>query len=158
MAINFESTVLITDNLESMKLFYTDVMRQEIEFDFGNCIGFKCGLSLWQLQEHYPLTKALGARPANTRNDNVEMCFDTDDYDTEVAHIRASGAQLLHDPACEPWGQYTLRFFDPDRNIVELGESIPCFCRRLYNSGLDASAVAKKTGIPNDVVLTFLSE
>lgn len=158
MAIHFHSTVLITEQLSAMKLFYTDVMRQEVAFDFGNCIGFECGLSLWTLTEAYPLSKALGDRPADASNDNIETCFETDDYDDETAHIKASGIELLHDTACEPWGQLTLRFFDPDRNIVELGESMPCFCRRLHNGGMDADAVADRTGIPLDVVLAYLSE
>ena len=158
MAIHFHSTVLITQQLHAMMLFYTDVMRQDIAFDFGNCIGFACGLSLWQLKDDYPITKALGLRPPVTRNDNVEVCFETDDYDVEAAHIKASGARLLHDTVCESWGQYTLRFFDPDDNIVELGESIPCFCRRLYRDGLDAAAVAERTGIPVKEVSVYLGE
>ena len=158
MSIHFHSTVLITEQLDDMKLFYTGVMRQKVSFDFGNCIGFSCGLSLWRLKDGYPIVKALGRRPHDGRNDNVEICFETDDYDTEAAHIKASGAELLHDTACEPWGQLTLRFFDPDHNIVELGESMPCFCHRLYRSGLDVTAVSEKTGIPFDVVSTYLNE
>ena len=43
MVIRFHSTVLITRQLGTMTLFYTDVMRQEVAFDFGSCIGLHAG-------------------------------------------------------------------------------------------------------------------
>ena len=50
-----------------------------------------------------------------------------------------------------------MRFFDPDGNIVELGESIPCFCRRLHDQGVSAAEVSTKTGVNLDAVEDYLS-
>ncbi len=47
MEIKFHSTVIMTENFEQMKSFYQEILQQKVEFDFGNCVGFKNGLSLW---------------------------------------------------------------------------------------------------------------
>ena len=59
MKITLSSTVLITDNFEKMRSFYQDIIHQKIEVDFGNCIGFKSGLSIWKLKEEYPIAQKL---------------------------------------------------------------------------------------------------
>lgn len=63
---------------------------------------------------------------------------------------------LRHDIEEEAWGQRTIRFFDPDGNLIELGESIPCFCRRLYGGGMTAEQVADKTGAHIDKVKEYV--
>jgi catechol 2,3-dioxygenase-like lactoylglutathione lyase family enzyme len=155
MAITFHSTVLITKNFDEMKRFYTDVMQQSIAFDFGNCVSFQCGLAIWALKDSYPITKALGAVPEPNVG-AVEVCFETEDFDADAAAVKTAGAPLMHDIAEENWGQLTLRFYDPDKNIVELGESMPCFCRRLHGAGLSVGAVAEKTGISIETVADYL--
>ena len=57
MKITLSSTVLITEDFEKMKSFYQNILQQQIEFDFGNCIGFKNGLSIWKLKEEYPIAQ-----------------------------------------------------------------------------------------------------
>jgi len=49
-----------------------------------------------------------------------------------------------------------MRFYDPDGNMIELGESMPCFCRRLFRSGLSEAEVAEKTGIQLETVREYL--
>ena len=67
-------------------------------------------------------------------------------------------AALLHDVVEEPWGQQAVRFFDPDGNLVELGESIPTFVRRHHAAGLSPEAVAERTGVPLEAVLQYVFE
>jgi len=86
----------------------------------------------------------------------LEICFETDDFDAQAARISAMGVMLAHGVIEESWGQRTLRFFDPDGNLVEVGESMPAFCRRLYMAGLSMEEVGKKTGIEQNIVKHFL--
>ena len=158
MAIKLTGAVLITDKLAQMKAFYADVMKLSVEMDFGNCVAFEGGLSLWKLTEDYPAAKALGSTIFDAANKNMEVCFETDEFGEEAARIKQSGAALLHDIETEKWGQQTIRFYDPDCNLVELGESMPCFCRRLQSSGMNIAQVAAHTGIPEQGVRAFLGE
>ena len=156
MSIRYHSAVLITDNLESLKEFYTIVLGQTIEHDFGGCVIFNSGLSIWRMESDYALAKALGKDYRPGKNKGLELCFETDHFSVEVPKLKATGIELIHDVAEEQWGQQTVRFYDPDGNIVELGESMPGFCKRLFRSGLSIAEVSQKTGITQKLVKEYL--
>ena len=155
MDIRFHSTVLITNRLEEMKCFYSGLLGQRVRFDFDSCVTLECALTLWEPREDSVMTKALAGEFG--ANNGLEACFETDDFEAEAARITSGGVRLLHGIAEETWGQRTLRFYDPDSNIVELGESMPCFCRRLHAQGLDMEAVARKTGIEIHTVENYIN-
>jgi catechol 2,3-dioxygenase-like lactoylglutathione lyase family enzyme len=156
MSIQYHSSVLLTTDVRRLLAFYVRILGQEVQQDFGACVILRCGLSLWQPSDDLTVAVKLGYAHHPAGNKNLELCFETMTLDTDAERIKASGAKLLHDLVEEPWGQQVLRFFDPDGNLVELGESIPTFVRRHYASGLSAQAVAEKTGVPPDTVLEFV--
>ena len=130
MKINYSSTVIITNHFEAMRHFYQDVLKMEVDVDFGNCIGFKGGVSIWQLTEDYPIAQKLGRTFDEGGNKNLELCFETEDFEESVKHLSNYSIRYLHQVEEETWGQQTIRFYDPDNNLIELGESIPCFVKR----------------------------
>jgi len=158
MKINFHSTVIITHQFEAMKLFYTDVLLQEIELDFGNCVGFKNGLSLWQLQDEYPIAQHLGRKFDLAGNNNLEICFETDDFSEVVNSIKNHNVRYLHDIVEEAWGQQTIRFYDPDNNLVEIGESMSCFVKRFYHNGFTIEEISARTSVPLAMVKQICTE
>lgn len=93
MGVSFHSTVLITDNFEEMKRFYMDVLGQRSRFDLGNYISFECALTLWELKDEYPITKALGTKHHPSTNNNLEICFETDDFDSDLAQLKEHGVR-----------------------------------------------------------------
>lgn len=156
MSIRYNSAVLITDDIENMKEFYTKVLEQTIEHDFGGCVIFSSGLSIWRVESDYTLVKALGEGYRPGKNKGLELCFETDNFGMEVPKVKAKGIDLIHDVAEEKWGKQTIRFYDPDGNIVELGESMAGFCKRLFRSGLSIAEVSQKTGITQKLVKEYL--
>lgn len=153
MEIKFHSTVILTDDFETMKAFYQKILQQEIEVDFGNCIGFKNSLSLWKLNEGYPIAERLGKTFDRSGNRNLEICFETDDFERVVATLKKHDLKYLHETTEELWGQKTIRFYDPEDNLVEIGESIPCFVKRLKEQGMTEIEVAERTSVPLKVVI-----
>ena len=158
MEIKFHSTVILTEEFEQMKTFYQDILQQKIDFDFGNCIGFKNGLSLWKLKKEYPIAKKLGRTFDKSGNNNLEICFETDDFDLVVENLKKHKLNYLHKVTEELWGQQTIRFYDPENNLVEIGETIPCFVKRFRNQGLSAEEVSKKTSVPIEMVNEICQE
>jgi catechol 2,3-dioxygenase-like lactoylglutathione lyase family enzyme len=148
MSIRFHSTVIFASDFEKMKSFYLELLQQEMEYDFGNCIGFKNGLSLWELKEEYPLSQKLGKTFHPDGNKNLEICFETDDFDSVASDLGQHNLNYLHEVVQETWGQRTIRFYDPENNLVEVGESIPCFVKRFYSQGLTLEEVARLTSVP----------
>ena len=158
MTIAFNSPVLLVKDFSAMKSFYTDTLDQKIKDDFGTCISFACGLSIWQLKPDYPISKRLGRCFSEGGNQNLELCFETDEFEASVERIKAAGVRPLHDVVEESWGQLTFRFFDPEGNLVELGESMPTFVKRLYNHGLSQEAIHSKTGIPKPQIHVYIGQ
>ena len=158
MDIKFHSTVIMSEEFELMKSFYQEILQQKIEFDFGNCIGFKNGLSLWKLKEEYPISKKLGRTFDKSGNKNLEICFETDDFELVVENLKKYQLNYLHKETEELWGQQTIRFYDPENNLVEIGETIPCFVKRFRYQGMSLEEVSKKTSVPIEIVSEICQE
>ncbi len=156
MQLAFHSAVIITKDIKRLSAFYRDVLGQEIEFDLGNCTMLKCGLSLWQLHPEYPILKYRQKGFYAGGNKNLELCFETDDFERIVLSLERQNLQYLHPVITEKWGQRTIRFYDPDDNLIEVGESMPCFVRRLTGQGLSEKGVAEKTGLSIATIKTCL--
>ncbi len=51
--------------------------------------------------------------------------FRTDDLDATFETVRASGAEVLSEPASQPWGARDCAFRDPSGNLVRIQQSGP---------------------------------
>ena len=56
---------------------------------------------------------------------------------------KASGLSLIH-----IWGQRVVRFYDPDRHIIEVGENMKAVCWRFLDSGMTPDQVAVRMDVP----------
>jgi hypothetical protein len=52
----------------------------------------------------------------------------------------------------QPWRQRVVRFYDPDRHIIEVGESMEHLCYRLYTEGKTIAEIEKITMMPREFV------
>ena len=46
------------------------------------------------------------------------------------------------------WGQRVVRFFDPDRHVIEVGESMKTVCRRFLDGGMTEEEAAERMDVP----------
>jgi len=49
--------------------------------------------------------------------------FRADDLDTMFEKVRASGAEVLQEPASQPWGVRDCAFRDPSGNLVRMAQA-----------------------------------
>ena len=153
MKINYQSAVMFVKDIEAAKKFYIEVLDQEIENDFGKCIGFKSKLSLWEVPQEHIIPAILGKNYNMPEAVRSELCFETEDDITGFdKRIKEHNVQLFHQLQEEPWGQFTIRFYDPDGHLIEMGESIPCFIKRMYANNMTIEQIVAKTGVPDEKV------
>jgi len=153
----FHSVVIFVTDINRSKEFYIDILKQEIEFDFGNNISFKNGLSLWQFRKDHLI--ALSGEHNDTRARKAyEIYFETDDIDMIQEAIAGRELNYLHDLVEEPWGQRTIRFYDPDNNLIEVGEIMDAFVRRIASTGKTVTEVAAITTIPEEIIRKILED
>lgn len=154
--IKFHSPVIITKNIEAQKQFYTTILQQTIELDFGNCVVLKCGISLWQLRPDHIIVNKTGSTFSDNGNKNLELCFETELFDQAIESLSKFELVKLHDVIEESWGQRVIRFYDPEENLVELGETIPSFVKRLYQMGMTIEEVCQKSSVPIEMVREYI--
>jgi hypothetical protein len=70
--------------------------------------------------------------------------------------LRKYNPVLLHDVELETWGQKTIRFFDPENNLIEIGETLPGFVKRMYKEEKSVDEIVEITSIDKNMVLEII--
>ncbi len=155
--LRFHSAAAFVRDIEVSKKFYTEVLELAVELDFGKNVILEGGITLWEINPNHIIPERLGIDSISDRRVNrFEFYFETEDIEVVYERVKASGADFLHSLHEEPWGQSTVRFFDPDRHLIEIGESMETFVRRLYSHNMTQEQVSQKTSIPLEKVRELL--
>ncbi len=153
--MEFHSPVIIVNDITISTEFYINLLDQKIEHDFGKNIIFKSGFSIWEPAPDHVIPKNL---KTTAQTNAFELYFE--DETIEVVHekLQAAGVEFLHEIREEHWGQQTIRFFDPDHHLIEVGEPLHIFVKNMFNSGLTTAEISKKSGIALHTVETLLEK
>jgi catechol 2,3-dioxygenase-like lactoylglutathione lyase family enzyme len=152
------SAVLFVKDIEASKNFYSGILRLQIDLDFGKNVIFKNGFTIWEIQENHIITSTLGVNRISDLNVNrFELYFETDYLKEIFDTLKKAEVLFLHEIHEEPWGQQTIRFFDPDNHLIEVGESMRQFVLRFYNQGLTFEQVSKRTSVPVEEVKRLIN-
>lgn len=154
MTLKFHSSVLLIKDIEISKHFYCKILKQEIDTDFGNNITLKGGLSLWQIPDWHTLTKDFYDK--YNSNNALELYFETEDIFEIVDIINTNKIPMHHELTEESWGQKTIRIYDPDNNLVEIGEKLESFIKRMFQEGLSIEQINKKSGVPINLIMEYI--
>lgn len=140
--------------------FYTDILGFTVVMDNGGAnFTFKEGFTVWQIWEGNIIPQTLGAENITNNNNasRFELCFETDDLNLIYRALKDNNVQFLHEINTEIWGQRTIRFYDPDGHLIEVGEEMSIFLKRIFEEeGRDLEATAKRTFMPIDALKHFV--
>ena len=79
---------------------------------------------------------------------STELYFEENDFDKFIKKLDEMEIEYVHRVEEQEWGQRAVRFYDPDKHIIEVGENIRYVCLRFLESGMSAYEVAKRMGAP----------
>jgi predicted enzyme related to lactoylglutathione lyase len=132
MTVNV-STMFITVNDPDEALgFYRDALGLEVRNDVsaGDFRWVTLGapgqdVSIVLSQPHGGRSQAEGdALQALVTQGSIQAAiFSSDDLDTTFEKVRASGAEVLQEPASQPWGARDCAFRDPSGNLVRIAQA-----------------------------------
>ncbi|MCD8187022.1 MAG: glyoxalase/bleomycin resistance/dioxygenase family protein [Rikenellaceae bacterium] len=152
--------VLFVRDARRARDFYMDVLGCTVTHDFGGLnFFFQEGFALWQILDENIIPQTLGREHIYNAEgvSRFELCFETEDLDADYAALQAVGVRFLHRINTELWGQRTVRFYDPDGHLVEIGEALPVFVRRIYlQEGEDPEAAARRLFMSPEAVKHYL--
>ena len=149
------SALYAVRSIEAAKAFYQQVLGQNIVLDHGTNVTFEGGFAL---QEGFAGLVGFPEDNVRWKPWNGELYFETEDLVADAARIRESGVELVHDVKEYPWGQRVFRFFDPDGNLIELGESMRSVALRYFDQGMSDEEVARRTQHPIELVRRWKTE
>jgi catechol 2,3-dioxygenase-like lactoylglutathione lyase family enzyme len=152
------TVVLFVKDIEISKEFYKNILEFTVEFDFVKNVIFKNELAIWEIQQNHIISESLGfKRIIDSSANRLELYFETEDLPAMLETLKARKIKFLHEIHEEPWGQRTIRFFDPDNHLIEVGESMKQFVSRFYNQGMTIEQVSERTSVPVDDVRRLIN-
>ncbi|MBN1143322.1 MAG: VOC family protein [Bacteroidales bacterium] len=159
MNLSTPSIALFVKDIHVSREFYETTLQLQTELDFGKNIIFKGGLAIWEIQNCHIIPTELGLEKISDRTVNrFELYFETEDLDAVYNRVKQNGIRFMHEIHEEIWGQRTIRFFDPDNHLIEIGETLQQFVSRFYNQGMTIEQVSEKTHVPAEEVKRLIEK
>ncbi len=151
--MKFHSSVIFVKDIKKSKDFYIRLLNQEIEHDFGENVILKGGLTIWEIRPEHVISKQL---ETDNNSNRFELYFETELIDETYKKLKSEKVEFLHEIHEEPWGQRTIRLFDCDKHLVEIGEPMETFVKNMNEKGLSSNQITEKSGIPIETVNNIL--
>ena len=147
--MRYISTLIAVRDLAASLRFYREALGMEVVQDFGANVVLSGGVALQTLESW---REFLGGKPVSLRSHTGELYFEEADMDGFLERLKAMDISYVHPPLEHRWGQRVVRFYDPDRHILEVGENMRAVCRRFLGSGLTPEETAARMDVPVEYV------
>lgn len=143
--MKLKNTLLAVSDMEQATAFYKDVLGLHVIMDFGANKTLSGGLCLQTLETW---REFLGTSHISFGGHDGEIYFEEDDFDGFLERIQPYPIQYVHPVKTHGWGQRVVRFYDPDKHIIEVGEAMKAVCQRLLDAGMTPEQAAERMGVP----------
>ncbi len=154
--------VLFVKDAGLSRKFYTELLKFTVIMDNGGAnLTFKEGFALWQIWPENIIPKTLGTDNITNKESasRFELCFETENIDQIFATLKENNVEFMHEMNTELWGQRTIRFYDPDRHLIEVGEELSIFLKRIYKEeGENLESTSRRTFMPIDALKHFVEK
>lgn len=150
--MKFKCPLIVVANMDMARDFYENVLNQKVKNDFGENVVYHGDFSL-QLRDHFANMININQNDISLKSNNFELYFEEKNFDGFIERLKSmKEIQYVHSPIEHSWGQRVVRFYDPDMNIVEVGECMETVVMRFLSQGLTIEETAKRTQHPVDFV------
>ncbi len=143
--MKLKNPLLTVTDMERSVAFYKEVLGLRVVMDFGANKTLTGGLCL-QTAETYK--EFIGTAALSFGSNSFEIYFEEDDFDVFAEKLKKFEIEYVHPVIEHSWGQRVVRFYDPDRHIIEVGENMKAVCRRFIESGMTPEQTAKRMDVP----------
>ena len=150
--MKYTCMLIAVRNIEKAKQFYHDVLGLEVVDDFGANVTLTGGIALqtadtWKGFIHKQDEEIV------FRNNACELYFEEDDMDNFAAKLNSiKSIEYVHPLFEHSWGQRVIRFYDLDKHIIEVGESMILVVKRFIDTGLSIEETATRMDVSVDYV------
>lgn len=143
--MKYQGVCIAVKDVKVSTKFYQELFDLEIYQDYGINVSFG-GLSLQQ-----EFDWLIGAPKDRIKYEphNMELYFEEDNFDDFIAKLNArDDIRYLDKMAKEAsWGQRSIKFYDPDGHIIEVGENMKMVVKRFLDSGMSMKEVSERMDV-----------
>ena len=150
--IKFMGSLITVADIKRSRDFYEKVLGQKVEADYGANVAFG-GFSI-HLRPHFQTL--IDNKEVVVDSNNFELYFECDQVEQIVEKLKAEKVEFIHELQEAPWKQLGVKFYDPDKNIIEMSETLEHLVFRLYQQGNTFDEIAKLTGLSSDFIEKFV--
>ncbi|MCT4616340.1 MAG: VOC family protein [Marinifilaceae bacterium] len=147
--MKFICPLITVSDINESRLFYENLLKQKVEFDFGENISFESGFSIHE-RSHFQ--QLINNKEIHSAANNFELYFEEEDLEKLENQLIANNVEFIHGIKEQPWKQRVMRFYDLDKNIIEVGESMHTVVLRLYKKSFNINQIAEMTSLDTDYV------
>ncbi|MCX4370518.1 MAG: VOC family protein [Dysosmobacter sp.] len=144
-----KNPLLAVANMERSLAFYESILGLRVVLDFGANKTLTGGVCLQTLETWQSF---LETDRISFGGNDAELYFEEDQFDAFAEKLKSFPIQYVHPVKEHPWGQRVVRFYDPDRHIIEVGENMAAVCRRFLDSGMTVEETAARMDVPVNYV------
>lgn len=147
--MKFVCPLITVEDINVSRLFYEKLLNQKVKYDFGENVSFESGFAI-HLKSHF--SKLIDNKTITKASNSFELYFEHDDVDSFAKELKNNKVEFVHEIREQPWRQKVVRFYDPDKNIIEVGESMEFLSFRLSEEGKSIEEISNVTGLAKDFV------
>ena len=154
--MKYTTTLIVVKDLQRSKQFYKDVLGLDVTADFGANVTLSGGINL-QTMDSWKTFIHKQDRELVFKNNVCELYFEEDDIDSFAAKLAIrTDIEYVHPLFEHTWGQKVVRFYDPDKHIIEVGENIASVVKRFIKNGLSIEETAQRMDVPVSYIKSCL--
>ncbi len=143
--MKFKNPMLVVADIEKSVEFYEKVLGLHVIMDFGANKTLTGGLALQTAETYRDFVRE---KNISFGGNDFEIYFEEDDFDVFADKLKQWDLEYVHPVIEHSWGQRVVRFYDPDKHIIEVGENIKVVCKRFLNRGMTPEQVAERMDVP----------
>ena len=126
------------------------------ELDFGENVTLTGGIVL-QTKDSWPTLIHKSKNEIFFGANNSELYFEENDFDNFILKLKQiPNISYVHPVIEHSWGQRVVRFYDPDKHIIEVAENLTKVVQKFLNEGMSAETIAMRMDVTVDYVKSCL--
>ena len=143
--MKLKNPILVVTDIDKTVEFCKKVLGLRVIMDFGANKTLTGGLSLQTVETYRDF---IDMSDISFGGNNFEVYFEEDDFNKFVNRLEECDIEYVHPVKEHSWGQRVVRFYDPDKHIIEVGENLTFVCKRYLDSGMTPEQVAEQMDVP----------
>lgn len=153
--MKFICPLIVVKDIKRSRHFYEKVLGQRVKIDFGENVTFVGDFAIHQ-KDHFQFL--INNVEIKEKSNNFELYFEHDELSDVVQKIKELDLEFVHEIIEQPWKQQVIRFYDYDKNLIEIGERLEHVAFRLSKQNYSNDEISKITYLDNESVENAIKE